>query len=106
MRYLFLAACLLFSLPAYADPIIGETSTYAREQGLDSLYFYVSSGDGQGQIEYICTAFPNQASSAEKWQIRKFTYDSSNRVSTIRWADGTSRFIKVCDDRATYDYTP
>ena len=106
MKRLLLTLLLfpLLSVSLEAGPIVGETSTYAREQGRDQLFFYVSSGNGTGQIEYICTADAGTETSALKWQIRKFTYDSSNRISEILWASGTDDFKKSCDDRASYSY--
>ena len=108
MKKLILAVIIALSYPlaAFAGNNIGEQPGYVREQGLDQLFFYVAAGDGAGATEYICTAGANSLSSEAKWQIRKFSYDSSDRISSIRWADGTDNFTKICDDRASYDYEP
>ena len=111
MRGLVRAALLASAMglllpPVWAGQLVGEESNYAREQGFDEVFTYVAAGNGAGQIEYQCLSQPGKLTSASTWQIRKFTYDSSNRISGINWANGTDGFTLVCDSAATYDYTP
>jgi hypothetical protein len=100
---------LLLIGTAEAGKGMGETQVYERPIGFDQRLYYVASGDGAGQIEYQCLADPGTASSTSRWQIRRFTYNSSNTIATIGWA-GTSAglnsdaFDKVCDSRTTYNY--
>ncbi len=104
-KIILLLIFLLTAVPlAHANPLLGETSTYAREAGRDQLFFYVAAGDGVGQIEYICVAAAGTASSEAEWQVRKFSYDSSSRLSTIIWAANTDDYTQVCDDRASLSY--
>ena len=91
---------------ADAGTLLGETPTYAREQGMDQEFAYVAAGNGVGQLEYQGFAQPNSLTSAAKWQIRKFTYDSSNRLSDIKWANGTDNTTLIWNSRASYDYDP
>lgn len=90
--------------PVFAGQQLGEDSVYAREMGKDKLLFYVAAGNGIGQVEYLCEADPGKASSAAAWRIQKFVYDSSNRLSTIRWAGGSDDQNDICDDRASLSY--
>jgi len=94
---------------AQAGKIIGETSTYAREQGVETRFFYVASGDGVNQVEFICKAFTGTIGSRDTassvWQVKRFTYDSSDRVSTIAYAGDDDAYDQVCNDRSSLDYT-
>ena len=107
MRWLVLALLVgLFPSAVQAGQGVGENSAYAREMGKSQLFFYVASGNGVGQVEYICEADAGTLSSALRWRIKKFVYNSSNILTTIQWADGTDDYIKSCDLRTSYDYTP
>jgi hypothetical protein len=103
-----LLALLILSSSAYAGKIVGEDASYAREMGFEAKFFYVASGDGAGQIEYICRAFPGTTASSSTanavWQVQRFTYDSSNRISTIAFAGDDDAFNQICDNRTSLDY--
>ena len=108
--YWFLAAGLFFGIPVVeAAQTIGETPTYAREVGFEQHFFYVAAGNGVGQIEYICKAYAgngnNDDTSAAVWQVQKFTYDSSNRISTIAFAGDDDGYNQICDNRASLNYS-
>ena len=94
---------------AEAGKIVGETSTYAREQGFRTRLFYVASGDGAGQVEFICKTFPGllagNSTANAVWQVRRFTYDTSDRVSTILFAGTDDAYNQVCDDRTSLSYS-
>src|SRR3990167_7798957 len=70
--------------PSEAGKGVGEDASYAREMGFEQRLFYVASGDGAGQVEYICRAFPGTLGSDDVsddvWQVQRFTYDASDRV--------------------------
>lgn len=72
--------------------LLGEVSSYAREQGFTERFAYVVSGNGTGQIEYQGWSAPGTAESAGGWRIAKFTYDSSNRMIQRDWAGGRDSF--------------
>lgn len=63
--------------------------------------------DGGTQVIYMGRATANARTSDALWQIRKFTY-VSNRVTQIEFANGTTEFDKIWDNRknGTYDYDP
>lgn len=52
-------------------------------------------------VLYICEAPAGTATDAIGWRIRRI--DTVNPI-TIKYADGSTAFNKVCDDRATYTY--
>ena len=93
---------------AFAGQGVGENSAYAREMGFEQRFFYVSGGNGDGQVEYICRAFPGTFASSSTasavWQVQRFTYDSSNRISTIAFAGDDDGFNQICDSRTSLDY--
>jgi len=57
--------------------------------------------DVQGNDTYIGYALPNTLESTTNWKIKKV--NSVNPIS-IKWADGSTLYNKVWDDRATYTY--
>ena len=101
---------LWMSMPsvAFAGQQVGENSAYAREMGFRARFFYVTSGNGIGAMEYICRAFPGTTASnstaSAVWQVQKFVYDSSNRISTIDFAGPDDGFNQVCDNRTSLSY--
>ena len=94
-----------WALSATAGNFPGEQPVYSRDQGRQTLLFYVSGGNGDGKVEYICTADSGVATTTARWQISKLAYDNSNRVSTITWAGGNDAFDQVCDSRASLTYS-
>src|SRR3990167_4669575 len=94
--------------PVEAGKGVGEDAAYAREMGFEARFFYVSGGNGDGQIEFICRAFPGTIGSDDVnddvWQVQKFVYDSSNRISTIAFAGDDDAFNQICANRTTLNY--
>ena len=86
----------------------GEQPVYAREVGQNQRFFYVASGDGEGKLQYICRAFPGTIGSDDVnssiWQVTRFTYDSSHRISTIATAGEDDAYIFSCASRVSLDY--
>jgi len=72
---------------------------YSRED-LQTLREY----DGDGNLLYEGLARPGASTSAAEWQIRKFTYNAANKVTSIKFAGSTNEYSKVWDDRAGYTY--
>lgn len=52
-------------------------------------------------VEYVGESLPGVAENAIGWRIKKLTYSGGNVVA-IDWADDTSQFTKIWNDRATY----
>ena len=61
--------------------------------------------DASNNPIYIGDAVTGTATSAAAWRIKKITYDASNNPTGIQWADGSTKFDKVWDDRTTYSYS-
>ena len=98
----------LASAPAASANSGGDTPTYAREAGFNQRFFYVAAGDGEGQIQYICRAFPGRTGSddltSSVWQVQRFSYDSDDRITDIEYAGDDDSFTFACSDRASLDY--
>lgn len=94
-----------WALVAHAGNFPGEQPVYSRDQGRQTLLFYVSGGNGDGKVEYICTADSGVATTAARWQVSKLVYDSSNRVSTITWAGGNDEFNQICANRTSLTFS-
>lgn len=77
-------------------------STFSTDLLLQQRIAYKSGGNGDGQAEYIGYALPGTAEGSAKWLIKKLTYDASNRVTDIDFADDVVEFTKIWDSRATY----
>lgn len=84
--------------------LLAEVSTYSRDQGLDTLIAYGTSGNANGLQEYIGYAFPGAATSAARWKILKLGYDSSGRQTAQRHANGSDEYTLVWDSRTSYQY--
>jgi len=54
---------------------------------------------------YIGTAYPGNATSVAKWQIKKLTYDGNNNPTTILAASGTTEYNQIWDNRASLSYS-
>ena len=63
--------------------------------------------DGGNQVIYLGRAAPGSKTSDSVWQIRKFTYVSS-QVTQTNFANGTFEFDKIWDNRknGTFTYDP
>ena len=58
--------------------------------------------DTDGDYTYIGEATPGTARDAATWRIKR-VYELGDDLEII-WADNTADFVKVWDDRATYEY--
>ena len=54
--------------------------------------------------EYIGFATPGAAASSANWQIQKLTYDVNNKLTNKQFADKSSEFKFIWDNRAGYTY--
>ncbi len=72
------------------------------EKGLQVLLDY----DGGTNAIYVGWSTPSALSSAATWRIIKLTYDGNSNVTAVQFADQVNTFVKIWDNRATYDYIP
>ena len=84
-----------------------EQTVYSRNIGYDMKIAIGTAGYANGKNEYIGFATAGSATSSAVWQIYKLEYDSSGRVLSRRYADGTDDFTKIWDSasRTGYNYT-
>ena len=78
-----------------------KTADYPYDAGdLQTLI----ENNGSGNPLYIGKARPSITSSETGWQIRKLTYDGSDNVLSVKFANGKNGYSFIWDDRATYTY--
>lgn len=65
------------------------------------LLFY----NATGCIEYVCKALSGSQTYDPVWQIAKFFYDVDDNIIGLQYANGSSNFTMIADDRALYRYT-
>ena len=70
----------------------------------NSRWTQAFENNGDGNPIYWGEAEPGSAKSSAVWRIKKLTWSGSS-VTDIQWADGTTGFSKVWDDRASYTYS-
>lgn len=56
-------------------------------------------------VIYIGKAAQGSATSAAVWLIRKLTYDGSNNCTNIQFANGSSAYNAIWDNRASLSYS-
>ena len=54
---------------------------------------------------YVGLAAAGTATSAASWQIRKLTYDGNSNPTAILYANGTTAFSAIYDNRAALAYS-
>jgi len=84
---------LMFGSQAYAD----------RDDFRDPKQVAISY-DASGRTEYVGKALAGKASSGADWQIQKLVYDASGRVTNVYFADDSTDYNKIWDNRSTYTY--
>lgn len=75
-------------------------STFATDLLLTQKISYITAG-----AEYIGFALPGTPQGSPKWMIKKLTYDGSNRVTDIQFANGILAFDQVWTNRASLTYS-
>ena len=69
---------------------------------MSSENFDVKVDSPSDTITYVGKAARLSPSSSQVWQIKRI--DTGTLAADISWSDGTDKFDKVWDDRATYTY--
>lgn len=79
--------------------------TVVNQAASDESVEYLTRYDQVGEtIAYIGQALPGTANNAATWRIKLLTTQTDGDLS-VEWADGTSEFTKVWDNRAGYTYS-
>lgn len=76
-----------------------EFEGYNREVGFDQKIEYSGSN-----ALYIGLAFPGASTASAVWQIKKFAYDGSGNMTSLRYAGSTDDFKWIWNDRTTLSY--
>ena len=69
---------------------------------VSSASYTIELDEASATITYVGEANPGTATSASTWRIKRL--DSSSGL-VVTWANGTSNFDKVWNDRASYTYS-
>jgi len=76
---------------------------FSSAPGYQQVFDY--QGGTSGQPIYVGWSTPGVATSAQKWKIRKFTYDANNQITNIQFAQGDVGFNFIWDNRTSYVYS-
>ena len=60
--------------------------------------------DGTGKLIYYGVSAPRVATSDALWQIRKFEYDGSGNLLSVKYATGYKNYDQIWDNRAALTY--
>lgn len=70
-----------------------------------ALYTTALEYDGSNNPIYVGHTLQGSLKSALAWQIRKLTFDGSNNLTDIKFANGSLNFDMIWDNRATFTYS-
>ena len=73
--------------------LIDGNATHAFEYDLD------------GNLIFLGVAQAGTPKTANKWAIRRFTYDVNNNVTDIQFAGGSDDYKQVWNNRASLEYS-
>lgn len=109
MRRVVLSLAFFLVTPGvWAGNFPGEQPTYSRKQGQEIKLFYGSSGGADGQVEYICKAFPgtngSDSTASSVWQVARLTYDADANVTDVEYAGDDDAYNQICDNRSALNY--
>lgn len=82
---------------------LGFDGQNVQKNNADNLAMQLDYNGGDNPV-YIGLAAPGSLTSEAKWQVRKLTYDGTN-PTVIKYANGSSSFNQIYDDRASLTYT-
>ena len=84
---------------------VGFDGTNLQRKNADALLTEIDYLTGTIPI-YVGIAAPGSATSAAVWQIKKITYDANSNPTVVQYANGSSNFNAIWDDRvAGYTYS-
>lgn len=103
MKTILLVIALAFAIGAQA-----QADSFTVQEILNTQYaqqvLYAYNATDTTLVEYIGRADASAAQSDAAWQIQKISYDASDQVESITYADGTAAHSKKWSLRATYSY--
>lgn len=82
---------------------VGAHQTGSPVPILDCLHTVKVEYSGDN-ISYIGITVSGSATTDSTWLIHKFTFDSDDNLTDVKFADSSTAFDKVWDSRATYTY--
>lgn len=85
--------------------VSGNATVIALLKTIASKYIVEFDFSGGSNLIYFGQALTGSSTGSGVWQIRKFTYDGSNNLVSMLYADGTIAFTKTWTSRASYTYS-
>jgi hypothetical protein len=76
-----------------------------RQENANVHYRTALDYDASGNVIYVGEAETGASKQSPVWRIKFLTYDTSDNITDIRWANGNQNFDKVWNDRMGYTYT-
>ena len=61
--------------------------------------------DASTNLIYLGKAEIGTATATAAWQIKKFAYDASSNLTSVKWAGGNEAFGGIWDNRASLSYS-
>jgi hypothetical protein len=93
---------LMVQLDANGNPIGTATNPLVARDATD--YTQALEYDVSSNLIYHGRAAPGSATGAPSWQIKKFSYSGTN-LTAVQYANGSSAFTAIWDNRATLGYS-
>ena len=87
-----------------AVELLGYDGKNLQRINASNLSLQIDYSGGSNPI-YIGIASPGTATSENKWQIKKLTFDGNNNITSIAYAGGAPDFNQIYDDRASLSYS-
>lgn len=84
--------------------VVGTDGQSLQIQNASNLSLKIDYNGGTNPI-YLGIAAPGTTTSDANWQIRKLTFDGNNNITSIQYANGSSEFDQIYDDRASLSYS-
>ncbi len=72
---------------------------------IETLHITTIEFDASNNPIYIGIAVAGTLKSDHGWQIKRLTFDGSNNMTDVQFANGSIGFVAVWDDRASYLYS-
>ncbi len=90
-----------------SDKQSGQISVISKDDDGNVIFISPSDyntqaieNDSEGKAIFIGLATPGSAKSAAAWQIKKITYDGNSAATDIQFANSSTAFNQIWDDRS------
>lgn len=88
-------------LPNKPSDLEHYLSTFSTDLLLTQALAY----DANNNVEYLGYALPGTSQGAPSWLIKKLTYNGSNLVTDVKFANGVIAFDQIWNSRTGFTYS-